>query len=96
MERSPIGGQLAHRTENDLRELGIELLLNHRALSIAQASRTVSVEHEGGMELLPFDRLIIATGAVSAGPVISGMEASGVYWGSKWSAGTDRKWPCTG
>jgi NADPH-dependent 2,4-dienoyl-CoA reductase/sulfur reductase-like enzyme len=70
---------LAHRTENDLRELGIEILLNHRALSIAQASRTVSVEHGGRLELLPFDRLIIATGAVSVRPIISGMETSGVY-----------------
>ena len=70
---------LAHRTENELRALGISLLPSHRALSIDPVSRKVTVEHERHTQLLPFDRLIIATGAVSVRPVISGMETPGVY-----------------
>ena len=70
---------LFHRSANDLRALGIDLLLNHRATSIDPVSRNVSVEHDGHMQQFPFDRLIICTGALSTGPVIPGMNRSGVH-----------------
>lgn len=73
---TPDWHQLAHRTEFD----GIELLLWHTAISIDAAGKTVEVvSRENEHKKLPYDRLLIATGAVPALPDIPGMDLPGVH-----------------
>src|SRR5438093_447889 len=57
---TPEPPMLAHRTEFE----GITLLKNHVARSINPADKTVEViSREGNGRSLPYDRLLIATGA---------------------------------
>jgi NADPH-dependent 2,4-dienoyl-CoA reductase/sulfur reductase-like enzyme len=71
---------LAHRTEKELAEAGIHLLLDQRAHSIDPLSHRVAVsDGSGHRELLPYDRLVLATGAVLSHPPIAGLNLPGVY-----------------
>lgn len=73
---TPDWRQLAHRTEFE----GIELLLNHRVQSFDHSRRQVFALDDAGREQrMPYDRLLIATGARPAIPPIPGMDQPGVY-----------------
>lgn len=67
---------LAHRTEFE----GIELLRGHRIASIDVAGRLASaVKADGATLPLPYDRLVLATGAAPVRPDLPGMELPGVH-----------------
>jgi NADPH-dependent 2,4-dienoyl-CoA reductase/sulfur reductase-like enzyme len=71
---------LAHRTIEEISETGISLLLDHTALALDTANHRVSIVEEGGHpQHLHYDQLIIATGATSVHPTISGLDLPGVY-----------------
>jgi len=71
---------LAHRTIEELSEAGLSLLLERRVQAIDPVHHRVTVVGEGGQaHSLPYDRLIIATGATSVHPPIVGLDLPGVY-----------------
>lgn len=71
---------LAHRKAADIEATGVHLLLDHRAESVDAKARTVSVrDPQGRSEAIGYDRLILATGAVSVLPDIPGLDLPGVF-----------------
>jgi NADPH-dependent 2,4-dienoyl-CoA reductase/sulfur reductase-like enzyme len=72
---TPDWKQLAHRTEFE----GIEVLRNHRATLIDSPNQIVLAEHEGRSKALPYDRLVIGTGATPVEPPIEGLRGPGVF-----------------
>jgi len=71
---------LAHRSVAEIEARGIELLLEHRAESIDQRGKSVRVvSSDGRPREIAYDRLLIATGAVSARPPITGLDIPGVF-----------------
>lgn len=72
---------LAHRTEAELKQAGIRLLLDYTAQRIRPTQKIVQVlGTDAGLQALHYDRLIIATGAISARPKIEGLDLPGVYF----------------
>lgn len=73
---------LAHRTAGEIEAHGIHLLLEHTAFAIEPVSKTVTVvDNSSGQSLqMPYDKLIIATGAVPAHPPIRGLEQPNVFF----------------
>jgi NADPH-dependent 2,4-dienoyl-CoA reductase/sulfur reductase-like enzyme len=73
---TPDWHRLAHRTEFE----GIEMLLWHTAVAIDPTAHTVDVvDREKHRKTLPYDRLLIATGAVPWLPKIPGIDLPGVF-----------------
>ncbi len=71
---------LAHRTIEEIERQAIHLLLDHRAVAIDPENKIVTAENnEAQSSSIHFDKLILATGAVSARPAISGMDLPGVF-----------------
>ena len=72
--------QLAHRTLEELTQSGMELLLDCRATAIDPPAHRVTVE-DGSSQIhqIPYDRLIIATGAQPKRPHIAGLDLPGVF-----------------
>ena len=71
---------LAHRTAEEITQTGINLLLNHRAVTIDSRQKKVKVVNEENQEnWLTYDKLIIGTGAVPVQPAIDGLNQSGVF-----------------
>jgi NADPH-dependent 2,4-dienoyl-CoA reductase/sulfur reductase-like enzyme len=56
---------------------GIDLLINSRVTAIDAAAKTLSVEREGRSEAIPYDRLLIATGAEPIVPDLPGFDLPG-------------------
>ena len=72
--------QLAHRTLGDIESAGIRVRLNTRALAIHPASHTVEVQTDGhAPETVPYDKLVIGTGAEPIRPPIPGVDQPGVF-----------------
>ena len=70
---------LAHRTRTEIEGTGIEVLTSHRAIAIDSRSRRVRVRAANSERELPYDRLVIATGADPNPPRLSGIDLPGVY-----------------
>ncbi|MGE5604564.1 MAG: FAD-dependent oxidoreductase [Bacteroidota bacterium] len=73
--------KLAHRTKQDIEDQGISLLLEHTARAIHPETKQITVtDSSGTVKELDYDRLVIATGAVSVKPRISGIDLPGVFF----------------
>jgi NADPH-dependent 2,4-dienoyl-CoA reductase/sulfur reductase-like enzyme len=73
--------ELAHRTIEELASAGLSLLLDQCVQSIDPDNHRVTVIDDGGQaRYLPYDRLIIATGATSIHPTIAGLNLPGVFF----------------
>jgi NADPH-dependent 2,4-dienoyl-CoA reductase/sulfur reductase-like enzyme len=73
---TPDWHSLAHRTEF----LGIDIRRGHRATRIDAKSKTVAISVNSIDQLtLPYDKLLIATGASPAQPRIEGWQSPGVF-----------------
>lgn len=72
---------LAHHTMEELERKGIRLLLDHRAEEIDPRRKVVRVTAAGGsIREVPYEKLLIATGAESARPPIEGLDQAGVFF----------------
>lgn len=72
---------LAHRTVEEITKHGIELLLDHKALTIDPRAKQVQVRSsDGATRQIAYGKLLIATGAESAKPPIEGLENPGVFF----------------
>ena len=72
---------LAHRSAEEIEEQGINILTNHTARKVNAEARTVEVaDAEGRIQELPYDRLVIGTGAEPTSPDIPGLGLPGVYF----------------
>ena len=71
---------LAHRKEQDIEDGGTRLVLRCTATSVDTKTKQVSVADESGTtSWLGYDRLIIATGALSLRPRMAGLDNPGVF-----------------
>jgi NADPH-dependent 2,4-dienoyl-CoA reductase/sulfur reductase-like enzyme len=72
---------LAHRTTAQIEKEDIRVLLDHRATEIDPQRKTVAVfERSGRSHVLDYDKLVVATGAVSVRPSIQGLAIPGVFF----------------
>ena len=68
--------KLAHRTLEELSSYGIAIRMNTRALAIDRSRHQLLCRTpDGGSQEIPWDRLIIATGATPVIPTIEGLSA---------------------
>jgi NADPH-dependent 2,4-dienoyl-CoA reductase/sulfur reductase-like enzyme len=81
---TPDWKQLAHRTEFD----GIELLKNTCATYIDVANTTVLAKHKDKSQAFPYDRLLIATGAVPTKPPLEGLDERSIQTDRRLRNGT--------
>ena len=71
---------LAHRTIEEIEQEDIQLRLNHRAIRIDPATKTVSMTDSNRQShRIEYDKLIIATGAASVPPPIEGLGLPGAF-----------------
>ena len=77
---TPEWRMLAHRTAADLEGLGLRLLLDHDATAIDPGERSVHiVDPDGHVRTLPYDNLVIGTGAEPVRPSLPGIDLPGVH-----------------
>jgi len=67
--------QLAHRTRAELEAAGMQLRLDTRATAIDVAGRVLTVHSSQGVEAIPYDSLVVGTGAVPVRPPIRGLSS---------------------
>lgn len=73
--------RLAHRTLGEIEANGIDVLTNHTVHVIDEVNQRVTVAGaDGEMTLMEYDKLILATGAVSLKPSIPGIDTPGVLF----------------
>ncbi|MEY2343309.1 FAD-dependent oxidoreductase [Acidithiobacillus sp. IBUN Pt1247-S3] len=71
---------LAHRKAADIKALGIELLLDHTVESIDPVAHCATTRDKSGrVAQHGYDKLVIATGAASVRPPLSGLDLPGVF-----------------
>ena len=71
---------LAHRTADDIRSKGIDLMLNTKVTVIKPESKQIIVQNNNGEEqTLGYDKLVLGTGAKSVTPPIKGLDLEGVF-----------------
>ncbi|MCL6596705.1 MAG: FAD-dependent oxidoreductase, partial [Firmicutes bacterium] len=70
---------LAHRTREELAAAGINVRTNTRALAVDPGTQTVRTAGPEGEADVPYDRLVIATGAQPVRPPIPGVDHEGVF-----------------
>ncbi len=71
---------LAHRTASEIEDKGISLLLDHKAERMDPVSKKVeAITRDGHSRTFSYDRLVIATGAISDPPDVPGLSLSGVF-----------------
>ena len=70
---------LAHRTHAELAAAGIEVHARTRAVAIDPGTQTVRAMGPDGEVVLPYDRLVVATGAEPVRPPLQGIEQDGVF-----------------
>jgi NADPH-dependent 2,4-dienoyl-CoA reductase/sulfur reductase-like enzyme len=72
---------LAHRTLADIEHQGICVLAGHVVEKIDPATKKILVKGPTGHpSALPYDKLMIGTGAVSMRPPIRGLDLPGVFF----------------
>jgi len=72
--------QLAHRSLTEIESRGIDVRLNTRATRIDPEAQVVLADAPGTLgQRIPYDRLVLATGALPVQPPIIGQEAPGVF-----------------
>ncbi|MDZ7723392.1 MAG: FAD-dependent oxidoreductase [candidate division KSB1 bacterium] len=73
---------LAHRSLDEIERQGISVLVEHGAARINTGAKTVTARAQNSGQILSFeyDKLIIATGAVSIQPDISGIGLPGIFF----------------
>lgn len=71
--------QLIARTAEQHRANGIDVRLGHEAVSLDPSAGTVTVVAADGESVMPYDRLLIATGAEPVAPPIPGADAENVF-----------------
>ncbi|MGZ4147407.1 MAG: FAD-dependent oxidoreductase [Actinomycetota bacterium] len=77
---TPDWHDLAHRTREEIEASGLSLRLDTRATRIDVAASSVVLRGADGVETaVPYDRLVIGTGAVPIEPPIEGMREGGVH-----------------
>lgn len=71
---------LAHRTKQEIEKEGIRLLLGGTVISAdTRAKRVTIADESGAMNHLDYDKLIVATGALSLRPRLVGLDSPGVF-----------------
>ncbi len=68
--------KLLYRDSSFFEENGVETILGHKAVSINRDSKVVALDSN---ELVPYDKLLIATGGKPFVPPISGSDKKGVF-----------------
>lgn len=72
---------LAHRTADDIRAKGIELLLETTVTELdAKAKKVKAVAKDGGVTELAYDKLVLGIGGKSIKPDIPGLDLPGVFF----------------
>lgn len=72
---------LAHRTADELKANGLELMLETRVTAIdAAAKKIIAVDKSGAKIVLGYDKLVLGIGGRSIKPDISGLDQPGVYF----------------
>jgi NADPH-dependent 2,4-dienoyl-CoA reductase/sulfur reductase-like enzyme len=72
---------LAHRTADNIRATGIELLLETTVTELdAKAKTAKAVDKDGRVTDLAYDKLVLGTGGRSIRPNIRGLDLPGVYF----------------
>ena len=71
---------LAHRTTQDIENLGIKIRMNERVVKIDPIQKqAIAQSFDGTVQQYAYDKLVIGTGAKSITPPIDGLDLEGVF-----------------
>jgi len=71
--------QLAHRSLEELKNAGIDVLLHHEVEQIYPEEKKIVVTHSQQTTSFSYDKLLLATGAKAVSPPVEGIELPGVF-----------------